>query len=271
MSEHTYTFPDLAFDTEKQRYVDVQDPLPFRTRRMANRLAGAFAAWQNYVDKIPSLKTKNIKFIFDEWGNRFRSADGQSHHAQGMVTPLSYGLYLHEIFRHSEMVGASCALQGLGTVVTDITGDAVGFRPDGLVLKIMATHFAGALPVAVDGNSPQQPMRGTPFVDMGPSPTGSPTYPLDVVAALSGDRKTLILSIVNPTEDSQECTPQITGVKLRGSGKLSQIAAPSLTATNEAGKEPVVKIVETPQTAFPEKVQLPPLSVSVYEFEIEKA
>jgi alpha-N-arabinofuranosidase len=178
---------------------------------------------------------------------------------------------MHEMFRHSDMVGAGCVLQGLGMVVTDITGDAVGFAPDGLVLKIMATHFAGALPVAVDGNSPQQPMRGTPFVDMGPSPTGSPTYPLDVLAALSSDRKKLILSVVNPTEDSQEFTPQITGVKLRGRGTLSQIAAPSLTAINEAGKEPVVKIVETPQAALPEKVQVPPISVSVYEFEIENA
>jgi alpha-N-arabinofuranosidase len=271
MSEHTYTFPDLAFDAEKQLYVDVQDPLPLRARRMANRLGGAFGAWQNYVDKMPSLKTKNIKFIFDEWGNRFRSADGHSHPAQAMVNALSDGLFMHEMFRHSDMVGAGCVLQGLGMVVTDITGDAVGFAPDGLVLKIMATHFAGALPVAVDGNSPQQPMRGTPFVDMGPSPTGSPTYPLDVLAALSSDRKKLILSVVNPTEDSQEFTPQITGVKLRGRGILSQIAAPSVTAMNEAGKEPVVKIVETPQAALPEKVQVPPISVSVYEFEIENA
>lgn len=271
MSEHTYTFPDLAFDAGLQRYVDVDDPLPLRARRLANRLGGAFAAWQKYVDAMPSLQTSNIKFIFDEWGNRFRSADGKNHQPPAMVTPLSYGLYLHEIFRHSDRVGASCALQGLGTLVIDNTGDAVGFRPDGLVLKIMATHFANALPVAVDGNSPQLPMRGTPFVDMGPSPTGSPTYPLDVVAALSGDRSKLILSIVNPTEDSQEFTPRITGVRLRGPGKLSQIAAPSLNAANEAGKEPAVSIVETPQASLPAKVRLPPISVSIYELDIENA
>jgi hypothetical protein len=100
---------------------------------------------------------------------------------------------------------------------------------------------------------------------------GGPTYPLDVVAALPGDRKTFIPSVVNPTEDSQEFAPQITGVKLRGPGTLSQIAAPSVTAMNEAGKEPVVKIVETPKAALSEKVQVPPISVSVYEFEIENA
>jgi alpha-N-arabinofuranosidase len=106
---------------------------------------------------------------------------------------------------------------------------------------------------------------------MGSGLTGSPTYPLDVVAALSGDRRRFLLSVVNPTEEGQEFTPQITGVKLRGSGKLSQIAAPSVSAMNEPGKEPVVRIVESPQAALPEKVQLPPISISVYEFETESA
>lgn len=40
---------------------------------------------------------------------------------------------------------------------------------------------------------------------------------------------------------------------------------------NEAGKELVVKIVETPQAALPEEVQVLPISVSVYEFDNENA
>jgi len=139
------------------------------------------------------------------------------------------------------------------------------------MMKIMANHFSNALPVAVNGNSPQQPVSGTPFVDIPTSPIGSPTYPLDVVAALSGDRKTFILSVVNATEDGQEFAPKIIGVKLRGAGKLWQIAAPSVDAANEPGREPVVKIQESPQASLTEQVQVPPISVSVYEFEIENA
>ena len=269
LSEHTYAYPDLAFDAEKQRFVDVQDPLQFRTRRMANRIGEAFEAWRKYVETMPSLKDRNIKFIFDEWGVRYRSADGKSHRPPGMVTPLSYGLYLHELFRHSDMVAASCPTGGLGTVLIDSAGEAVGFSAEGLVIKLIATRFAGALPVEVAGNSPQQPMSGTPFVDIGTKPTGSPTYPLDVVAALSGDRKRFLLSAVNPTEETQEFTLKIAGVKLRGPGKVSQIAAPSVDAANEPGKEPAVQIVETSQAAIPETVQLPPISVSVYAFDIE--
>ncbi len=274
VSEHTYAYPDLAFDAGKQAFVDVQDPLPLRTRRLANRVGEAFEAWQKYLEKIPELKTRDMKFIFDEWGTRYRSASGARDGFQrpvGMVTPLSYALFLHEVFRHSDMVGASCPTGSFGTVVTDITGDAVGLNAEGLVIKIMARHFVNAHPVSVDGNSPQQQVSGTPMIDRATNPTGSPTYPLDIVAALSSDRTKLILSVVNPTEESQKFTPQIRGIKLRSTGKLSQIVAPSVNANNEAGKEPQVAIVESAQPALPETVHVPSLSVSVYEFEIETA
>lgn len=266
LSEHTYAYPDLAFDAEKQRWIDVQDALQFRTRRMANRVGEAFEAWQKYLERMPSLKEEGIKFIFDEWGVRYRSADGKSHRPQGMVTPLSYALFLHELFRHSDMVTASCPTGGLFTVLTNSSGEGVGYAIEGLVLKLMSTHFSGAIPLQVNGNSPQQPMRGTPMVDIGTSPTGSPTYPLDVAAALSSDRKKFVLSIVNPTEELQEFSPRIAGVSLGHEGKLWQIAAPSGNASNELGKEPAVQILEYAQKALAEVVQVPPVSINVYEF-----
>jgi len=135
-------------------------------------------------------------------------------------------------------------------------------------MKMMASHFTEALPVKVTGNSPQQPMRGTPMVDIGKNPTGSSTYPLDILAALSKDRKTFILSIVNPTQQAHSFTSKISGVTLRGNGKLSQIAAPDAHSNNEPGKEPGVSINERPQTTLPQVVEVPPISVNVYRFEI---
>jgi alpha-N-arabinofuranosidase len=268
VSEHTYCYPDMAFDAEKQLYVEVVDPLQLRTRRMANRIGAAFEAWQYYVDKMPSLKSKNIKITFDEWGCRYRTPPGSSPRPVGMVTALSYAVFLHEMFRHSDMIDLSCPTGGLNQLLIDGTGQAVGLTAEALVMKLIRTHFVGALPIVVSGNSPQIPMRGTPMVDMGAEPTGSPTYPIDVLAALSGDRKTFILSVINATEVAQEFTPQINGVKLRSAGKLSQIVAPSAAANNEVGKEAVVKIAETAVGALADKVQLPPVSVSIYRYEI---
>jgi alpha-N-arabinofuranosidase len=271
LSEHTYAYPDLIFDAEKQSFVDVKDPLQFRARRIANRVGGFFDAWDKYVEKMPSLKDKDIKFIFDEWGNRNRSMSGSGGggfgRQTGMLTPLSYALLLHELFRHSDKVAASCATGGL-RVLTDNTGDGVGMSSDGVVMKLLQTHFINALPVAVDGDSLQPIMPGTPFVDRGVKPTGSPTYPLDILAAFSSDRKKFLISVVNPTEEGNSFTPKISGVKLRGQGKLYQIAPPSFNSINEVGKEPAVKIVETAQNGVPGTVKVPPFSVSLYEFEV---
>jgi hypothetical protein len=67
-----------------------------------------------------------------------------------MLMPLSYALCLHEIFRHSGMVEASCATGGL-RLLTDNTGEAVGFAAEGVVMKLLQTHFLNALPVASTG------------------------------------------------------------------------------------------------------------------------
>lgn len=270
LSEHTYCYPELAFNAQTQQWDQANDPLQIKARRMASRVGEAFDAWQKYVEKIPSLKTKDIKFIFDEWGARYRNLRGGGfRRPAGMLTPLASALFLHELFRRTDMVAASCATGSLYSVLIDNTGEAAGFSAEGLVLKIYGTHFANVLPVEVSGNSPQQPVSGTPFVDIPLSPVGSPTYPLDVVAALSRDRKTFILSVVNPAESAQEFTGSISGVKPSGAGNLWQIAPASLDAENEPGKEPAVKIVEIPLSSLPETVQVPPFSISVYEFAIE--
>lgn len=268
LSEHTYAYPNLAFDAEKQLFVDVQDPLPLKARKLANRIGGAFDCWNRYVEKMPWLKKTDIKFVFDEWGNRPRSADGQNHPLPGMLGPLSYALCLHEMFRHSDMITASCATGGL-RLLTDISGDAVGFPAEGVLMKLLQTRFLNAVPIAVDGDSPQRQVRGTDYVDKGPTPTGSPTYPLDVLAAFSGDRKRFLLSVVNPTEDRQSFTLRLNALKLREQGKLYQIAPPSVNSANESGKEPEVKIDETAQAGMPETIRVPPVSISLYEFEME--
>jgi alpha-L-arabinofuranosidase len=269
LSEHTYAYPDLAFDAEKQLYIDAQDdPLQFRARRLANRIGGAFDCWNKYLEKMPSLKERNIKFIFDEWGNRARSASGQNHPLPGMLMALSYALCLHEMFRRSDMITASCATGGL-RLLTDITGDSVGLPAESVVMKLMQTHFLDAFPIPVDGDSPQQQVPGTAFVDKGPTPTGSPTYPLDVLAAFSRDRKKFLLSVVNPTEDAHSFTSRISGVKMREKGRLFQIAPANVNSANQAGQEPAVRIVESEQASIPETLEAPPVSVSLYEFEVE--
>ncbi len=68
-----------------------------------------------------------------------------------------------------------------------------------MLFKMYRDHF-GTIPVEVTGNSPQpKPM----FPAGGDQPAvnpGSDTYPLDVSAALSEDRKTLAIAVLNPSD-----------------------------------------------------------------------
>ena len=123
-------------------------------------------------------------------------------------------------------------------------------------------------PPEVSG-SPQPAPRYPPYGDQPETSSGSPTYPLDILAAFSADRKKILLSVVNPTEEGQSFSPKIGGVKLGDQGRLYRIAPPSLSATNEAGKEPAVKIVESAQNGLPDSILIPPVSVSLYEFDVD--
>ncbi|MEO8591932.1 MAG: hypothetical protein ABI759_01295 [Candidatus Solibacter sp.] len=267
VSEHTYSYPRLQYDSRKQSFANIDDTVTNQARRASNRLGEAFEAWDKYLEKMPKLKEKKIKFIFDEWGCRNRQMAG-NYQPPGMLMPLSYALLFNEMFRNSDKVEASCATGGLGCVQVDNFGEATGLSAEGMVMKLMHTHFHSARPVAVSGNSPQQGVQGTPLVDIPTVPIGSPTYPLDVTAAISSDKKKLIFSVVNPTEQKQELSPKIAGVNLRGPGKVFQIAPAGLASANRAGEKPQVEIQEIAQQALAATVSVPPVSISVYEFDI---
>jgi len=74
--------------------------------------------------------------------------------------------------------------------------------------------------------------------------------------------------VVNPTDAIHDLTPTIRGVRLRGGGRLHQIAPPGADATNRAGQEPAVTIVETALATLPATLHIPPVSVSLYALDV---
>jgi alpha-L-arabinofuranosidase len=276
LGEHFYGYPNLVIDLAREQFVESDEPLALKVRRLSNRVQFKFEAWDEYVKRMPYLKDKDIRFAFDEWSPRNRSVgSGPAPASNPMLNPLTNALVYHEFFRHSDKVGLAVATGGMGTVASDTQGEAIGLRMEGQVMKVLHDHFAGALPVAVTGNSPQIPGKGVVGIDTSARPSGSPTYPLDVFAALSADRKTLSISVVNPTETPQDCVLNLAGVQASGPATISQLTAPPGAAPAPAAPGmgrfggPPVTVAQSSLREAPRRITVPPASITVYEFGVK--
>ena len=152
---------------------------------------------------------------------------------------------LHEYFRNSDIIFLANYAQTvnvIGCIKTSKT--AAAFETTGLVLKLYGDNF-GTLPIGVSGN----------------------VRPLDVAAALTGDHKALTVAVVNPTEREQEIDMDLKGVQISGNGKLWLIANSDPMAHNDPGKAPEVVIEEKSVTDISNKLNIQPLSVSLYRLE----
>jgi alpha-N-arabinofuranosidase len=266
-AEHIYpNMADMAFDAEKQQYVKVDEPLVARARKLANIVRAVIDAWGEYQRRFPNLDMNRYPIALDEWVSEWTGERGQRAPGYSMFAPLACAQAMQEMFRHSSMFIISsytAAPQLLAISKTDAT-----VHPIGLMFELYRRHF-GTIPVEVTGNSPQHELKGTVGVDKATVSSGSDTYPLDAVAALTSDRKSLTVAIVNPTESEQQIDVAIDGVsvqeKVQEKGRVWRIAGENLTDDNEPGKPLVVDIVESPLTGVPGRLTVPKLSISIYE------
>ena len=88
------------------QFVESDEPLALKVRRLSNRVQFKFEAWDEYVKRMPYLKDKDIRFAFDEWSPRNRAVGaGPAPASHPMLNPLTNALVYHEFFRHSDKVG----------------------------------------------------------------------------------------------------------------------------------------------------------------------
>jgi alpha-L-arabinofuranosidase len=266
-AEHIYpSMADQAFDVEKQDYVKVDEPLVARARKLANGVHAVVEAWGEYQRRFPALRMDRYPIALDEWVSEWIGERGLRAPGYSMFAPLACAQAMHEMFRHSSMFIISAYTAAPQLLAISPTDASV--HPIGLMFELYRRHF-GTIPVEVTGNSPQHEVKGTVWVDKSRVSSGSDTYPLDAVAALTADRKALTVAIVNPTESEQQIDVAIKGVTVQNNGHLWRIAGADLTADNEPGKPLVVDIVESPLTGVTGRLTVPKLSISIYELPIQ--
>jgi alpha-L-arabinofuranosidase len=230
ISEHFYcrSKPDLAAHVRQ---------IPDNVRRKV-------AAHRDYRKRFDSLQGKDIRIALDEW-NYWYGPDvfGEIGTRYFLKDALGIAAGLNEMARSSDMIFMANYAQTvnvIGAIKTNKT--AASFETTGLVLKLYRKHF-GVLPLA----------------------TQSPRS-LDAMAALSPDRKTLTVTVVNPSLKAVEIKLGVKGAKLAGSGTRWQIAGNDPMAFNDPGKPAVVSIEEAAVLGDAEKLSVAPCSVTLFAF-----
>ena len=268
LTEHWYSRAGKRFDYEHAKtlpadapteagYVPVEETLLEWVRHPANRVHKKAEEWQQYEERFPAMAEKKIFLSIDEYG--------YSSGAANLKVALAYGMVLNEMLRHTDFLKMAAYTMGVSTL--DYNGTGAVYNTRGLLYKMYRDHF-GTLPVTVTGNSPQPAPKYPPYGDEPKTSSGSPTYPLDMMAALTADRKYLTVAVVNSTESAQRCDLNVTGTRLAGRSKLWQMTAKSLEAANRVGQAPQVQVNEVEIGDVPRGLTVAPISVSIYQFPV---
>jgi alpha-N-arabinofuranosidase len=260
LSEHFYSSSGQRFDIEKGEKVPVENQSLLEWERQpATQVRAKYEHYQEYLKRIPGLKEKPVPISLDEWA--YTGTPPNSY----KVVP-AYAWAFHEMFRHSDLYQLGGFTFATAMISEDRT-DAI-LSPTGLMFKMYREHF-GSVPVEVSGDSPQPKPIYPAGGDQPKVNPGSDTYPLDVSAALTEDRKTLTFAVLNPSDSEQKIKLSITGAKISTHGRLWRMAPASVDATITVGQKPGVEVQEEELTFVPETVAVPPFSVSIYSFPLQ--
>jgi alpha-N-arabinofuranosidase len=137
----------------------------------------------------------------------------------------------------------------------------------GEVFKLYGEHFgAGTTPLAVQGNSPQ-PAPKYPVGFSHPAVrAGSPTYPLDIIAGLSPNGRSLRIAVVNATYEPQRFSLKLANLTTGGAGRQWLLTGKSVRAENKVGAAPGVTIVDRRVPPLGREVAVPAISTSIFEY-----
>jgi alpha-N-arabinofuranosidase len=235
IGEHFYvgSLPDVAAHVQ-------QAPARIRAIADAHRL---------YRREIPSLQGRDIRVAVDEWNY----SDGPAVFGEGgrrcyLEDALGVAAGLHEFFRNSDiidMANYARTVNVLGCVKT--TKTAADFDSSAFPLLLYRAHF-GVLPLAVQ----------------------NPAAPVDIAAALAGDKKSLTIGVVNPKAEAVSLQLKLKSARLTDYGRAWLILGPSPPdpmACNQPGVKRKVDLHEYPSNVnWP--VTVPAYSIALFQFPV---
>jgi alpha-N-arabinofuranosidase len=256
LATHAYQPENKHFNIETGKNEDITQSLVEWAQSPANRVATMADCWEEYKKRFPALNEGKVKVFFDEWAYHFGS---------DFKGCLALARTFQEFFRHTDFIDMAAFTMGMSWLAYDRTKSVISAY--GRVFQLYNKHF-GEIPVAVTGNAPVPPPKYPAGGDQPKVNTGSATWPLDVSAALTADRKALVVAVVNATEEAHTLDLNLSGFAHAAKGRSFSLKAPGLDAQNEVGKAPKVVIAEGTFDAKAKSIAVAPTSIVLYRYEL---
>ncbi|MGH9528298.1 MAG: alpha-N-arabinofuranosidase [Terriglobales bacterium] len=277
ITQHWYAQGSRHFDLQKAKNLpldaptadgyDKVDQTPIEYARYpANIVHLKAQEWRRYQQRFPAMLDKHIFLSMDEYAY----FGGSFNRMPDLKLALAYGMVFNEMLRQTDFLTMSAHTMGVSTL--DYSPTAATLNTTGLLFKLYGDHFVpGSVPVALSGNSPQPAPKYPVGGDQPETNSGSPTYPLDMFAALTPDHKFLTVAVINATESEQKFDLNVAGMRLAGKPALWQMTGKNLDATNKVGQQPQVAVKEVPLGGATQTLSVAPISVNIYQFPVVQA
>ncbi len=205
-------------------------------------------AHRGYRKSLPSLRGRDIRIALDEWNYWYGPFEyGELGTRYFLQDALGAAAALHEMVRNSDlyfMANYAQTVNVIGAIKT--TATAAEMEPTGLVLALYRKQF-GVTPVAISGVP----------------------APLDAVAALTPDGRSLTVAVVNPTDEPRSLSLKVAGGSLSGRGRRWVLTGKDRWAGNRPGEPRGVDVSDA--AVAPGPLELGPLSVSLFSFDLARS
>jgi alpha-L-arabinofuranosidase len=223
-------------------YWQSKPDLPAHVAQVVDGIRRVAEAHRGYRRELPALKGRDVRVVLDEWNYWYGPYEyGELGTRYFLQDALGIAAGLHELFRQSDifwMANYAQTVNVIGAIKTTATGAAL--EPTGQVLALYRRQF-GTLPLALT--------------------LGADATPLDVAAALTPDRDTLTLAVVNPSGETRRVALDLNGLALAGSGQRFVLTGADRWSGNRPGGEQGVTVTATSIHAHDGTVEVPALSV----------
>jgi alpha-N-arabinofuranosidase len=223
-------------------YWQDEDDLVAHVEQIVAGIRRVATAHRGYRQEQPSLEGKDIRIALDEWNYWYGPFEyGELGTRYFLQDGLGIAAGLHEMFRNSDlffMANYAQTVNVIGAIKT--TKTQAEMEPTGLVLALYRHRF-GTVPVEVEGA----------------------LAPLDAVAAWTEDRTALTVAVVNPTDETREIALEVRGAEPTGQGMRCVLTGSGRWAHNAPGRPRGVDVQRTSFTAGADRLEVPPLSVTL--------